>query len=192
MDSVQGWMQRDVVDGLRTLARAQDEARSPRVTPAASRAWRASTRPTSSGSGPPQQLLDRILGRDGVDRQSGSQLQAGDVAQPGVDLPVPVIGAVDLLAQRRRVQDEVVGRPVERGGEPAQDLAERLGGRADGACRPRGRSRRRGGAGRSIPRTPSARRTARRRRCRRPPRPAGPGAGPRRAPAGRTGTRPRG
>ena len=38
-----------------------------------------------------EQLLDGVLGRDGVDRQAGAQLEAGDLAQAGVDLPVPVI-----------------------------------------------------------------------------------------------------
>ena len=36
----------------------------------------------------------------------------------GMDLPVPVVGRVDLLAQRRGVEDEVVGRAVEARREP--------------------------------------------------------------------------
>ena len=38
-------------------------------------------------------------GLTGVDRQAGAQLEAGDLAQPRVDLPVPVVGLVDALAQ---------------------------------------------------------------------------------------------
>ena len=76
--------------------------------------------------GATEQLLDRVLGRDGVHGQTGSELEAGDLAQPRVDLPVPVVRRVDLLAQRGGVQDEVVGRPIEARSEPAEDLAERL------------------------------------------------------------------
>ena len=93
-----------------------------------------------------------------------------------MDLPVPVVGAIDLLAQRRGVQDEVVGRAVEGSGEPAEDLAEGLGGGPDGGVVGATEVGVVAARARSRPRTPSARRTARRRRCRRPPRPAAPGA----------------
>ena len=69
-----------------------------------------------------QQLLDGRLGRDGIHRQARAQLQAGDLAQARMDLPVPVERGVDALAQRRGVQDEVVGRAVEAGPEPAEHL----------------------------------------------------------------------
>ena len=35
------------------------------------------------------------------------------ISRPGVDLPVPMVGGVDLLMQRRRMEHEVVGRAVE-------------------------------------------------------------------------------
>ena len=65
-----------------------------------------------------EQLLDGVLGRDRVHRQARAELEAGDLAQARVDLPVPVERRVDLLPQRRRVQDEVVRRAVEAGAEP--------------------------------------------------------------------------
>ena len=48
-----------------------------------------------------------------------------------MDLPVPVVGGVHLLPQRRAVEDEVVGRAVEARPRAAEHLAERLGGRDD-------------------------------------------------------------
>ena len=79
----------------------------------------------------PEQFLDRILRRDRVDRQAGPELEPGDLAQARVDLPVPVVRRVDLLAQRRGMEHEVVGRAVEARRQPAEHLAERLGGGRD-------------------------------------------------------------
>src|SRR5215210_2184121 len=70
-------------------------------------------RSSDRDAGPPEQLLDGVLGGDGIDRQSGSELEAGDLTEPGMDLPVPVERGVDALAERRGVEDEVVGRSVE-------------------------------------------------------------------------------
>ena len=150
--------------------RARDGATASRVTPrGAPAAAITPTPPPTSAAARPEQLLHRVLGRDGVDRQPGSQLEARDLAQPRVDLPVPVVRRVDLLAQRRGVEDEVVGRSVE---------ARRPAGRGPGGAprrwpggrhRSPGRSPPRGGAGRPTPRTASATPTGRRRRCRRPP-----------------------
>ena len=119
-----------------------------------------------------QQLLDRFLGRHRVDRQAAPELEPGDRAESRVDLPVPVERRLDALAQRRRVQDEVVGRTVERR-EPSEDLraAPRRWRRAP--ARSRTRSPRRGGAARPRPRTASATRTGRTRRWTRPRRRAG-------------------
>ena len=185
---------RSAVDGQRALVGRVDGGPAPRVTPARRRRHRqpgpSRSRPGDLGAA--EELLDRVLGRDRVDRQAGPQLEAGDLAEPRVDLPVPVVRGVDLLAQRRGVEDEVVRRPVEAGREPAEDLAERLG---------RGRDVGVGGPpevgfvaarARSRPRTASATRTGRRRRSRRPPRRAAPADATRRARAGRTGTPPRG
>src|SRR6266576_6619972 len=61
---------------------------------------------------PTEQLLHGVFGRDGVDRQSGSQLEPGNLAQAGMDLPVPVVGRVNLLAERCGVKNQVVWRPV--------------------------------------------------------------------------------
>ena len=55
------------------------------------------------------------------------ELEAGDLAQPRVDLPVPVVGLLDALAQRRAVQDQVVCGPAQ-AGQKAEDRLERLGG----------------------------------------------------------------
>src|SRR5256885_657801 len=82
---------------------------------------------SGEASGAAQELLDGILGRDGVDGQPGAQLQAGNLAEPRVDLPVPVVRGIDLLTERRRVEDEVVGRPVEGGGKGRENLPEGLG-----------------------------------------------------------------
>ena len=188
-----GW-----VAGAREPARGalvwpKDGGLPPGVTPAGARHGSRSTRRTSLRIGAAQEFLHRVLRRDGVDRQAGSQLEAGDLAQARVDLPVPVVGRVDLLAQRGRVEHEVVGRSV----EAAMPAATRTWRSASAVRRDVGwcssaRSPPRGGAARSRPRTASATRTGRRPRCRRPPRRAGPAAGPRRARAGRTGTPPRG
>ena len=140
----------------------------------------------------PAELLDRVLRRHRVDRQPGAELEARDLAQPRVDLPVPVVGRVDLLVQRRRVEHEVVaaGRRGSRRAGRAPGGAPRRSRRCRG--RWRGRSRRHGGAGRPRPRTASGWPTGRRRPRGRPRRGGGPGAGPPRARAGSTGTRPRG
>jgi hypothetical protein len=72
------------------------------------------------------QLLDGVLGRNRIHRQTGPELQSGDLAEPRVDLPVPVVRRVDLLAKRRGVQDEVVRRAVERRRERGEHLPERI------------------------------------------------------------------
>src|SRR3954466_964087 len=81
--------------------------------------------------GTTEELLDGVLGRDRVDRQTRTELEAGDLAQPWVDLPVPVVGRVDLFAEGRRVKHEVVRRTVEAGRESSEHLAEGLGGGLD-------------------------------------------------------------
>src|SRR3954452_558400 len=81
--------------------------------------------------GTTEELLDGVLGRDGVDRQTRTELEAGDLAQPWVDLPVPVVGRVDLFAEGRRVKHEVVRRTVEAGRESSEHLSERFGGGVD-------------------------------------------------------------
>src|SRR4051812_13489699 len=81
--------------------------------------------------GTTEELLDRVLRRDGVDRQTRTELEAGDLAQPWVDLPVPVVGRVDLFAEGRRVKHEVVRGTVEAGGESSEHLSESLGGGVD-------------------------------------------------------------
>src|SRR4029453_4740250 len=63
--------------------------------------------PVGCGGGGPragEQLLDGGLRADRVDREAGAELEAADLPQPGVDLPVPVVGLVDALAKRRRVE----------------------------------------------------------------------------------------
>ncbi len=71
-----------------------------------------------------EELLHGVLRGDGIDRQAGSQLQPRDLPEPRMDLPMPVVRRVDLLAERRCVQDEVV-RAARRGSprvgpEPAE------------------------------------------------------------------------
>src|SRR5258706_9354431 len=63
------------------------------LPPSASRLLRAIERRLDAA----QQLLHGVLRRDGVDGQTGSQLQPGDLPQAGGDLPVPVVRGVDLL-----------------------------------------------------------------------------------------------
>jgi hypothetical protein len=97
-----------------------DAAPAAAVQPSAGRLPRAVDRRPDTA----KQLRHGVLGRDGIDRQTGSELQTGDLAQPGMDLPVPVIRGVDLLTQRGRMEYEVVGRSIEAGGEPSEHLAE--------------------------------------------------------------------
>ena len=78
----------------------RDDGPRPGVTPAPATGRRASPGAVRRRLGATEQLLDGVLGRDRVDRQAGSQLQPGDLAQARVDLPVPVVRGVDLLAQR--------------------------------------------------------------------------------------------
>ena len=76
--------------------------------------------------GAAEELLDGVLGRDRVDRQPGPDLEPRDLPQARVNFPVPVVRGLDLFAERRGVEDEVVGRSVEAGGELGKDLAEGL------------------------------------------------------------------
>src|ERR1035437_2937161 len=77
-----------------------------------------------------QQLLHGLLGRDRVDRQTRPQFQAGNLAKPRVDLPMPMVRRVDTFAERSRVKNEVVGRTVQTG-QASEDLAQRLSGGCD-------------------------------------------------------------
>ena len=145
VDSGRDW---DVERG-RWAARTRwpnDDGPPARVTPSPDAGDRDHPGPAQRSVRPSKELLHRVLRRDRVDRQAGAQLEAGDLAQARVDLPVPVVRRVHLLLERGRVEDEVVGRPVEAGREPAQDLAERLGGGRDVAvvARPKSASWRRG------------------------------------------------
>ena len=60
----------------------------------------------------------------------GQALQSGNLAEPRVNFPVPMVRRVDAFPKGSGVQDEVVRRAVQ-AGQPAQDLAERLGGGGD-------------------------------------------------------------
>src|SRR4029077_9622469 len=46
---------------------------------------------------PAEELLDRVLGRDRVDREPRPELETGDLTQARMDLPVPVVGGIDLF-----------------------------------------------------------------------------------------------
>src|SRR5215210_717049 len=96
-------------------------------------AWRPSAAcPRVDGAEPARasnDLFDRILRRHRVDRETRTELQARDLAQTRVDLPVPVIRGVDLLAERRGVEDEVVRRAVEADGKRSKGLTQGLGAR---------------------------------------------------------------
>src|SRR4051794_30441129 len=85
--------------------------------------------PLAAGDDTHEKLLDGVLGRDRIYRQTGSELQPGDLAQTWVDLPVPVIGRVDLLSKRRGVQDEVVRRAVEGRRKHREDFSKSVAGR---------------------------------------------------------------
>jgi hypothetical protein len=78
-------------------------------------AWRTSARCLQRTgtrlSGARQQLLDGVLRRHRIDRETGAQLEAGDLAEARVDLPMPVVRGVDLLAQRRGVRTSLYGGP---------------------------------------------------------------------------------
>ena len=109
-----------------------------------------------------------------------------------MDLPVPVVGLVDALVERRRVEHQVVGRAVERRGQQAQDLLERL--RGAGQLRVRGTPEVRLVVARHDPQL-----ERRARRVRREADAGGvledqplAGSRPRRGRAGRRGRRPRG
>src|SRR3954451_16120471 len=46
-----------------------------------------------------KQLLDRVFGRDRIHGEARAELESGDLTESRVDLPVPVVGRVDLLAE---------------------------------------------------------------------------------------------
>src|SRR5262249_6712006 len=89
--------------------------------------------PARSSRGPLEQLLDRGPGRHRCARQAVAPLEPRDLAAPRMDLPVPVERGVDALPQRRRVEHEVVRRPVKARTEGAEPVAEGFCGGADGA-----------------------------------------------------------
>ena len=172
----------------RTTHRAQ-RGKSSQERPVSGSSWGADLTGGLADRG--QQLIDRLLRADGVDGQAGAQLEPGDVAQPRVDLPVPVVGLAHALVQRRGVQHQVVGRAVEHV-QQADDLLQRLGRARSAARRWPGRSRPRGGAARPTARRVSAKRRARSRRWRHPRTRVGHAGRPHPRPAGTRGSCPRG
>ena len=111
---------------------ARDEASPPVVTPV-----RSGTAPINPTHLPPE-LARRpsssstaSSGETGLTGQPGSELEARDLAQSRVDLPVPVIRAVDLFPERGGVEDEVVRAARRARWRGAEHVAQRLGGGPD-------------------------------------------------------------
>ena len=149
----------------------KDDGLRPRVTPQPRAAHAGQPVPSATAPARPSSSSTASSGETGLTGQPGPELEAGDLAQPRMDLPVPVVGGIDLLAQAA----PCAGRGCtadRRGWSPAA----RGPGAAPRRWRPRpaawpGRNPPRAGAGRSTPRTTIGTRTARTRRLRRPPRP---------------------
>ncbi len=66
----------------------------------------------------------RIFGRDGVDVEAGSPLEASDLRQPGNDFDVPMVVGQLLVVKRGGVNDVIIGGGIERLLELVENLAE--------------------------------------------------------------------
>src|SRR5436309_15667673 len=70
------------------------------------------------------QVLRRVFGRRRVDVEPGADLESRNARQRGRDLEVPVEVLEVALGHRRGVDDEVVGRPVERAVQALERVLE--------------------------------------------------------------------
>ena len=165
--------------GARSLGSARSSAQRRRTSPPCDappvRADGHQPVPSMLGSAPTEELLDRVLRRDRVDRQPGPEFQARR-SRAGA-------GGSPSASGRSRRPVRAAARCGGRGCRAGRRGSPRAGTGPGGAlprwpprrASSRARNRPRGGAARSRPRTRSARRTGRRPRSRRPPRRAGPG-----------------